>query len=504
MFPPLAIPWAGRREDFAAHHLKLLLDGQPRYWLWQAASTDGDLIRFSRNGGWRYPGEPVQGVSGVNGKRILVVTEDGIHLMNPEPFGQEIPNVDQLGLAKHRLCAVQPADPHPGGLPSVPKRSAGAVSVAGPPSDAFDLKQPGARFLYRDSGKRYDYRLDANGVVVATHPDGRTTALTQAISYTRTRKGDLYTAPPFDLIAAGGARVFAKARGLDQFYFATLDELFIRVARTARSWRSPSTYFKLDPEFSQPGAWDGDLTAHMRGCFGTHPAVERFPQVFWPVLEHNLLDMMIVRVRRRVWHQLDVRPPLNRMDANTLVFELLRDGRGWRSGHRFSGRSRQPTMPGRRRPRRRADLPARQPLRGRPHRHADHHALVDQVRAGARHRGRARPLARAVPARHRRRIAAHARRGGDELRGPAGDLARAVPDRQWPDPRRRRIHRRHVLLLPLVQLKPDNEVPVNNSGGVVGLQPNAFALLYADEQFYFTQRWRLVHPDDFRASARRW
>jgi len=72
----LPIPWAGQGADFPTHHVRLSLNGQPRYWLWQAAGTDGDLVRYSSDGQWHHRAEPVQGVSGVNGRRTLVVNKD--------------------------------------------------------------------------------------------------------------------------------------------------------------------------------------------------------------------------------------------------------------------------------------------------------------------------------------------------------------------------------------------------------------------------------------------
>ena len=58
--------------------------------------------------------------------------------------------------------------------------------------------------------------------------DGTRTPLTTAISYEHRRAGERSTAPPFDLIAANGGRVIAKARGVDRFYFTTMDEMFVR------------------------------------------------------------------------------------------------------------------------------------------------------------------------------------------------------------------------------------------------------------------------------------
>ena len=67
-------------------------------------------------------------------------------------------------------------------------------------------------------------------------------------------------------------------------------------------------------------------------------------------------------------------------------------------------------------------------------------------------------------------------------------VADALPDLQRPDPRRRRLHRRHL------QLLHDGPAPTTTNPR----SRRTYAILYHDEQFYFTQRWRLVHPDDFK------
>ena len=100
--------------------------------------------------------------------------------------------------------------------------------MAGPVSDRFSNNIAGASSTYKETGKRYEFKLGDDGRVTATHPNGTKTILDKARSFTEKRKGvDLTTVPPFDLIAANGGRVFAKAIGKDDFYFATIEDLFI-------------------------------------------------------------------------------------------------------------------------------------------------------------------------------------------------------------------------------------------------------------------------------------
>ncbi len=320
------VPWAINAQEFLGNHhvpgkrLELQLDGQTRFWIWQANKADGDYVRFSEDGVWRDPGRRVYGVPTVNGDRTMVVL-DGCFELEDYPVELIEALRGSLGTTGYRLCDVQLPDLHPDEIPSVPKMSSVAFSMAGIPSDAYERDEPEARFLYRDSGKRYGFEI-RDGVVFATHPDGSTTCLTDAISYDSKRSGESSAAPPFDLIAANGGRLFAKARDLDRFYFTTMDQMFIQAGHDGREFTVPSTYFKLDPEFNQPGASIQDLTAHIAGCFADHPAAERFP-LFRLLLEHDLVDFMIVALEPRKWHLLDSRPPIGALNLQILAVELL-------------------------------------------------------------------------------------------------------------------------------------------------------------------------------------
>ena len=305
------VPWSATRNGFAAKHLRVRVAGSPRYWIWQAQNRDGDHVRFSTDGAWRDCGRPVDGISEPDGERTLVVLDDGFQfVLIPDEILARLRGLD----GGHRL--TWEAAPQP--IPSVPKLSATAFSMAGPASDARNT-------VYRDSGKRYAFKIDASGVVVATDPNGVEQRLTEAVSYTRKRAGERHTAPPFDLVAAADGRVFAKARGEDRFYFAQMDELFMH-----ESWRGvipvPSSYFKRDPEANQSGRRAQDLTAHVNGAYDRHPHAERFP-LFRALLEREAIDAMIVRVQPRVWHLIDPRPPSSpswMLGATLAVIDWLR------------------------------------------------------------------------------------------------------------------------------------------------------------------------------------
>ena len=320
----LWIPWAPRSHDFPQHNLQVQLDGQTRFWIWQAAGADGNLVRFSTNGSWHVQAERAHGLSGVQGDRSIVVLDDRFELVAQTPFGIGIADLrGLLGMSGHRFADTQPGDPRVAGVPSVPKATSTAFSMAGTVSDAYDRGTPDARYLYRDSGKRYAFKIE-NGVVIAEHADAPPFPLTDAISYDHRRAGQRGAAPAFDLVAASGGRVFAKARGSDRFYFATMDHLFVHADDHGYEFVVPSTYFKLDPEFNAIEAKTWDLTAHLAGILHEHPAAERFPQLFWPLIEQRVMDAMIVRLERRVWHLIDTRPPLSRFSPDIMAVEVVR------------------------------------------------------------------------------------------------------------------------------------------------------------------------------------
>ncbi|HUS16431.1 MAG TPA: hypothetical protein VM536_15645 [Chloroflexia bacterium] len=316
----LPVPWAGDAGAFPTHRLEVQVGGQTRFWIWQAARGDGDFVRFSTDGAWHDPGFRAHGIPLVEGTRTLIA-QDGCFLLVSFPDDLLAALGQAAGSAPYALCAAQPPDPRPHPPTSVPKGSAVAFSMAGPPSDAFARGEPGAPLLYRDSGKRYEFRV-INGAVQASGPDGLAIPLTAAVSFSRRRAGEAIPLPPIDLIAANGGRVFAKAQGQDAFFFATMDRMFVARDEQGRLYEVPSTYFKLDPEFHQPGARVVDLLAPLRGCFGDHPAAERFP-LFRAALEQNLTDMMLVALQPRVWNLLDLRPPVGGIKGESQIVGIM-------------------------------------------------------------------------------------------------------------------------------------------------------------------------------------
>ncbi len=200
------------------------------------------------------------------------------------------------------------------GITSVPNQSAVAFSIAA----VEPAQSPLARFHYRDSGKRYEFRLDHGAVLVgvdggefqAFSPDGMPPS---AISFLDNRAGVLVAPPPpFDLIAANGARVLVKEVDKDNFFFCTMDDGYASFKRTGANetyLAVPGSYFKLDPQQGAPGLSAAPLTAQLAGDFNGHPSAERFA-LFSAVVATQLNDFMVVTMRTpRLWQKLDARPP---------------------------------------------------------------------------------------------------------------------------------------------------------------------------------------------------
>ncbi len=326
------IPWCADGQSFGTKHMDVTVvgvtlgGGNRTFTIWQASHGDGDRVRLSTDGAWHDPGAEIGGYSAVGlvetatlgDDRTLLIHNTGVWLVPHLVLVLAQQMAADIAADGYRIC-----DEHPRRVPSVPKRRATAFSMAGPPTDALDRQQPGARFLYRDSGKRYAFTI-VNGTV-SVQPPPAVRVLQDAISYHDHRRGDWITPLPiFDLIAANNGRVFAKEKDTDRFFFAILDEMFIHGA-SGRDIAVPSSYFKLDPEFNTPGAQLRDVLSHLDGDFAGHPATERFP-LFRFGLSLGIGPTFDVRVRRGVWHLLDARPPvidLRSAAAQTLLGDIL-------------------------------------------------------------------------------------------------------------------------------------------------------------------------------------
>ena len=245
-------------------------------------------------------------------------------------------------------------------------------SVPNRRAKAFNISTVDDQFLYNDSGRYYEYRIDTNGIVQyrlfgedrTTSPswvtlvpdpkyyDGQAPHSPKFVSYTRSRgEGnrrklhedhfDMEPQPKFDMIAAGENRIFAKEEGRDNFFIACIVEDFrhFRRSSTQDPVSVPGFYAKLDPECFKPGAVYENLVLIKPSDYYDHPSLDNF--ILYNIARKltrdtpfgllrdalNIVslgplsvglsfllhlfepDLMLVRFVPGIWHELDSRPP---------------------------------------------------------------------------------------------------------------------------------------------------------------------------------------------------
>ena len=324
------VPWCADGVDFEHRHIAVDV-GAMHFVIWQAKHDDGDSVRVALDGKWHMPGPMIGAFAGVEwlpllGDRILVINDGTLWLLPIQLQGAFSPSAFQLcGPTRDREISA------------VPRVHAAAFSMAGHPSEAFHQGRPGARFLYRDSGRAYKFTL-GQGVVSFDPPahigiNDTVSTITQAISFRERRTGHVSPAPPFELIAANGGRVFAKERGVDRFFFASVDDGYIHAFPDSVEFVVPSSSLTLDAEFNKTGASLEELVAPTQTdpqAFGHHPAAERWP-AYRLAFRLQITEAMLVLVRRLTWHLLDTRPPhggsaeLSKQLRNLMTNETLRN-----------------------------------------------------------------------------------------------------------------------------------------------------------------------------------
>jgi hypothetical protein len=210
------------------------------------------------------------------------------------------------------------------------------------PAAPLDYNRLEQRLAFRDGGRYFRFRLTPAGAVEFNdsfpgntfrdfapvgavfnsppNPDGRALS----VSYDRSRLGRWLVGdevPRFDMLAASSDRVFAKELGLDNFFLALPTEVYLH--RTAAGERAvlPQSFFKLDPELGEPTENVDDLLLHLNVSPDDerHLATERFPlfRSLFRLLEsplenievlRNAMQSMVVQAHPFVWVRLDTRP----------------------------------------------------------------------------------------------------------------------------------------------------------------------------------------------------
>ncbi|MFN2512441.1 MAG: hypothetical protein ABR568_13615 [Pyrinomonadaceae bacterium] len=194
-----------------------------------------------------------------------------------------------------------------------------APSTYRPEATSMSVASVSSAFDFRDSGRRYLFRLRDDGSVEVRSPDEDWRLVEKepgsghaAISYHDFRAGrSPQPLPKFDMIVADSGRVFAKEACRTRFYFTMLEPMFLRNGDLPVR----SCYFKLDPEQGLETANNADRVAHLEGENSNHPAAVRFP-LFRKMMTLDLNNSMAINVdaNLRVWHLIDARPPHDGVD----------------------------------------------------------------------------------------------------------------------------------------------------------------------------------------------
>jgi hypothetical protein len=386
-------------------------------------------------------------------------------------------------------------------VPSVARDAASARSfVLGSDLATADLRAP-----YDEEGLHVGYRLVDGRAEWALGPSaafaplacdparlppfaGTRPAAPLSSSYELRRLGDWGEPPRLDMIAAGGDRAIAKREGSDELYHLVVADPYVHLDEDGARQLLPQSYFKLDPELGQATAQIPDLLAHVRipRDGEHHPATERFPlfrkmfdigrvTIRIPAAIRSVFGLADIDVRLlnglsdlglvqemdaqfppRVWQRLDLRPPrrANEPPSGYPVYEHVAY----------------------------ASDDAYEPVHTR---HSVCYQRVLDLAVGLSH----------LHEQHDNRFGGELDNLADKLWNVLGVLDLPISDERaymfangpirdyggWVDGT--------CIYYLLVQLREiDPEDPASSRG--------AFAILWADEQTAFTERWRVLALDD--------
>ena len=403
-------------------------------------------------------------------------------------------SIQYFGLIEHRIKKSNLNHR----VPSVMQREAECFNNALHKNDSISFSEEGIKieskdqFGYTHGGTHTSFRLNENRVEVRIgnsgwHPlrgavnyfgESTRPANGDAVSYMKIRgKGraeknsrnfEMYEAPEFDMIASDGNRIFAKEKGNDNFYFNTMVHeypAFVKVdipegLNIDGNVDVPGFYSKLDPEYNQKYVNDDDDVWWRPDEFNDHPSIKPLLGVADGISDASdvaksllsNIDIMIVAVEPMVWHLIDSRPPLGSgkppRGLKTYDHVIYKDfGKGiLRLGILAK---------------------IRNILHLGTHQKSIRFYKVLSLGVGNMHRHT-----------HYTEI-----NGGEMEAGPDTGIAEPTIDRAgfWDG---------ICNFFILVQLRSDKWMRRKRH------TRRAYGILWIDEQSYFSERWRLVHPDD--------
>ncbi|HEU5175205.1 MAG TPA: hypothetical protein VFT96_10665 [Gemmatimonadaceae bacterium] len=368
-----------------------------------------------------------------------------------------------------------------GEVPSTPVRVARAHSFV----LATDLRRPrDLRDPYDEEGVRVRYLIDDDGVahmaregqpMVPVVPDpidlppyAQPTGYPLSVSYDARRLGTWGPPPKFDMIAASGDRAIAKREESEDIFILLTGMPFVHPVN-GTPVLLPQSYFKLDPEAGQAGARLLDLLAPLvvPGDDEVHPATERFP-LFRRAYRLGAARLGLLQadvlLPPRVWQLIDARPNRDTADPPKTRFPTYTHVTYASNAVPFSGRARKSV-------RYTAVLGLGV---GLSHLHEQYDARfggeIDALTSSSLALTSTAWLTGLADYEDAFQLA----------NGPVADYG------GWVDGT--------CIYYQLVQLLTREELEQRTRDGAS--LADAFAILWSDEQFAFTERWRVLHPDD--------
>lgn len=165
---------------------------------------------------------------------------------------------------------------------------------------------------YVDDGERFEFRL-VDGKVIEAASDAPFTTVFESDEETKGAK-PLHE-PRFSMIAASGGRVFAKEAGKFSFWFATLQDADTFFDPERASWqRVRNAHFSFDPDHDRDPERSEELVQAMRANYGKHPASERYRLLAELLEGASGLGFQVVFTEPGQWHWLDTRPAIRSFD----------------------------------------------------------------------------------------------------------------------------------------------------------------------------------------------
>ncbi|AXG68661.1 hypothetical protein KORDIASMS9_00877 [Kordia sp. SMS9] len=170
-------------------------------------------------------------------------------------------------------------------IPGTPQNSSNSWSFAA----GIDYKKRSNHekhaelFGLKDTGKQFYFYLKNDGtshwkINGKTPKTGSRFGGSKALSYNRKRKGEYVDLPAFDMIASSADRVIAKAKDTDVYFMAIPTEVYYHKTDKGKFLKLRQSLFKLDPELYKTNSINDIInTLTIKDDDYEHLATVRFP-----------------------------------------------------------------------------------------------------------------------------------------------------------------------------------------------------------------------------------